>query len=91
MSAATKTPPVKALDARAIARLSSDINIALIDAEVMHSSILDLMERFEYRDRDKETIRSLYTFAKFLGSTIETIKESNTEIEELATSNTGAA
>ena len=69
----------------------SDINIAVMDASVLRSSILDRLENFEYRDRDKESIDALYTFVRLIGGSIETINSLNKKMEDATFSNRGAA
>ena len=70
---------------------ANDINIARMDASILHSSIVDLLELFEYREQDKVAIDSLYTFTRFLGTCLETIKASHSQIDEAICTNGGAA
>jgi hypothetical protein len=69
----------------------NEINIARMDASVLHNSIVDLLESFEYRERDKEAIDSLYTFTRFLGTCLETIKASHHQIDDAINATSGAA
>jgi hypothetical protein len=69
----------------------NEINIARMDASVLHSSIVDLLESFEYRDRDKEAIDSLYTFTRFLGECLATVKSANDQMLAVQFSKAGAA
>lgn len=58
----TGNSPARAIQAAEIGSRIADINVALLDAEVLHSLILDKLESFEYRERDKgSSIDAMYT------------------------------
>lgn len=84
MSARDKAPAAKVVDGSEILLRTADIDIALMDARTLHFTIVDLLEKFEYRDRDKATIDALYTFGRCLGAAIATINDLNAEIGDLA-------
>jgi hypothetical protein len=90
MTKNTKAVVLGDQDCDTIIESINEINIARMDASVLHGSIVDLLESFEYRDQDKEAIDSLYTFTKFLGACLETIKSAHHQMEAVQFSKAGA-
>lgn len=66
-----------------VKKAALEINTAQMDARVLNSAIVNLLEKFEYRPCDEETIDALYAFTRLLGSSLEKIKDASGEIEEL--------
>ncbi|NHZ40088.1 hypothetical protein [Massilia aquatica] len=64
-------------------KAASEINTAQMDMRALNSAITSLLEHFEYRERDHETIDTLYAFTRLLGSSLEKIKDGHEKIEEL--------
>ncbi|MCE3605851.1 hypothetical protein LXA47_19910 [Massilia sp. P8910] len=64
-------------------KAASEINTAQMDMRALNSAITGLLEHFEYRECDQETIDTLYAFTRLLGSSIEKIKDGHGAIEEL--------
>ncbi|MDM5178487.1 hypothetical protein PO883_14915 [Massilia sp. DJPM01] len=64
-------------------KAASEINTAQMDMRALNSAIVSLLEKFEYRECDQETIDTLYAFTRLMGSSLEKIKDGHGAIEDL--------